>query len=247
VQEIYEQQRVYPRGVRLKAEFLKFIIFAVFLALAGTARAQLVNGNFATGNLAGWSISNTVGSVTPFGLETGGTAVAQVVLFDIAGTGTPVNCAVFQVGQTGGEIGASSPGQGIVLSQYVLLNPGQLTMSLDIAAYSPGNNGDAGTFQLLLDGNVMASDVMGFIGFQNTIRSSLDYAGAIAEGTHQIGIEITRAGGFAPDTPFEYLANFQVSVVPEPSVTLLATVGGCVCLFFRTKLRKSATGRRISK
>jgi hypothetical protein len=205
--------------------------------LAGTGRAQLFNGDFTTGDLTGWSISNTVGPMTEYGLETGGTRVAQVVLFDTAGTGMLVNSAQFQVGQTGGEIGASSPPEGIVLYQYVSLSPGWLTMALDIAAYSGSRNGDAGTFQLLLDGNVMATEAMGFIDFHATTRSSLYHEGAITGGTHQIAVDIRRAGGFAPDTPYEFLANFQIAVVPEPPVALLAVVGGCVLLLFR-RLRK---------
>jgi hypothetical protein len=179
--------------------------------------------------------------MTEYGLESGGTRVGQVVFFDTVGTGMLVNSAQFQVGQTGGLLGASSPPQGIVLYQYVPLSPGWLTVSLDIAAYSGSRNGDAGTFQLLLDGNVMATEAMGFIDFHATTRSSLYYEGAITGGTHQIAVDIRRAGSFAPDTPYEFLANFQVTVVPEPPVAQLVVVGGCLVLLFRC-IRTPMTG-----
>jgi hypothetical protein len=141
----------------VKAAFSRITLCVIMFVVAGTGRAQLSNGDFATGDLTGWCISNTVGPMTEYGLETGGTRVAQVVLFDTAGTGRPVNSASFQVGQTGGSIGDYDYPEGIIMYQYVSLNPGWLTMSLDIAAYSGSRNGDAGRFQLLLDGNVVAS------------------------------------------------------------------------------------------
>jgi hypothetical protein len=220
----------------LKTAFLK--ICSVFLVLAGTARAQLVNGNFGTGDLTGWSVSDTVGPVTPYGLEGGGTAVQQVVSFDTEGTGTPVNSAEFEVGETQGMIGGGQYNAGIVIYQYVPLQTGLLTMSVNIAAYDPSvGNGDAGTFQLLLDGNPVATDAMGGMPSEQTIRSSLSFSGQITGGTHQVGVEILRAWGTLLDaTPDEYLANFQLTGAPEPSVWALLSVG-TTSLFLLRRVR----------
>jgi hypothetical protein len=230
---------LHPVGIRLKAAFSQITICGACLLVAGTAQAQLVNGNLGTGNFTGWTISDTTGPYTMYGLETGGTAFAQVMSADITGNGIQVNCAEFEVGQASGLIGGGGVPQGIIFYQYAPLNAGQLTMSVDIAAYSPANNGDAGTFQLLLDGVPVATDAMGGIPYQALYRSSLSFTGQITGGTHQIGVEITRAYGFAQgDTPYEFLGNFNVTIVPEPASVLLAVVGGGVLLLFRAKSRK---------
>lgn len=201
------------------------------LLAASVGRAQLVNGDFATGDFTGWSITNTVGPETSYGLETGGSATEQVVPYDITGTGTTVNSAEFQVGEAGGIIGGG-PLEGIVIYQYVPLDSGELTVSFDLASYSPSNNG-GGTFQLLLDGNDVADYAIGDIGFHQTIRSSLSYTGPITGGTHEIGVAVLRAWGYAPDTPIQYLSDFQVSVVPEPSTLSLVASAYCLLLVCR--------------
>ncbi len=196
--------------------------------MARTARAQqLHNGNFETGDFSGWTEFNTVGGSTPFGQEAGGTALYQVGAFDTAGTGTPSYAAEFEVGEVSGVIGGGGSGQGAGIYQNVLLRSGQLNIFLDIAATSGGNNADAGTFELLLDGNVVASDPMGGIGFNQTIRSTLDYSGNITAGTHQIAVDIRRGYGTG-STPVEYLDNITLggTAVPEPNAALLFTLGG---------------------
>ena len=100
---------------------LRFVGGLAVLA-ASIASAQLVNGDFATGDLTGWCISNTVGPMTYYGVEQGGPAVAEVTLFDTKGTGTPINSAKFEVGQTAGQIGYGGPPAGIVFYQYVPLS-----------------------------------------------------------------------------------------------------------------------------
>jgi hypothetical protein len=100
----------------------------------------------------------------------------------VAGTGTSSLCAKFQVGETSGIIGGGGLGQGAGIEQTVSLGAGQLTIGLDIAATSPGNNADAGTFQLLLDGTVVASYAFGAIGVSQIDRSTLSYSGEVADG-----------------------------------------------------------------
>jgi len=207
--------------------FLKYSLSALLIAAAGAAQAQLVNGNFATGDLTDWS---------PFNTPQGGSAITpQVVLFDTAGTGAPVNSAQFEVGQTSFPFGVNGNKDGAGIYQNVSLVSGQLNISLDIAASDTNpsvgatGNVDAGTFELILDGNVVASDDFGYISVSQTLLSTLSYSGAVTTGTHEIMIEMLRnAETVADDTPYQYLANVSLSVtpVPEPGMLGLLALSG---------------------
>src|SRR6267154_1057863 len=138
---------------KMKSCCLKLFIFVSLLALPEVIHAQLINGNFETGDLTGWNTFNTLN---------GGTSVGpDVVQYDTKGTGTPSLSAQFAVGETSGIIGPSGPSEGAGIFQDVSLGTGLLTINLDIAAeddYLQGNpqgNGDAGTFELLVDGSVV--------------------------------------------------------------------------------------------
>ena len=218
----------------MKTTALMLLSPLLLFAMAVAAPAQLINGNFETGDFTGW---------TEFNTSAGGTSVFQVAQFDTAGTGTPSYAAEFEVGEVSGGIGGGGLGQGAGIYQNVSLTAGLLNLSLDIAATSPGNNADAGTFQLLLDGNVVASQPMGPISFNQTIRSTLDYSGNVTAGTHQIAIDIRRGYGTeSPDTPFEYLDNVTLggTAAPEPSAALLFAIGG---VFSITAIRKKLPTR----
>jgi len=118
-----------------------------------------------------------------------------------------------------GIVGGGGLGQGAGITQNVVMGTGLLNIFLDIAALSPGNNADAGTFELSLDGNVVASDALGGIGYNQTIRSTLSYSGSVDAGSHAIAIDIRRGYGCEyPDSPFEFLSNITLSgtAVPEP-------------------------------
>lgn len=60
----------------------------LFLTLGIRAEAQLVNGNFETGDFTGWTLYNE---------EHGTLGVTNIVVFDTAGTGTSSQCAQFEV------------------------------------------------------------------------------------------------------------------------------------------------------
>jgi hypothetical protein len=212
----------------MKISSLKCLLPMFLFAVAGTTQAQLVNGNFETGDLTGWTLFNTAGSNTPYGVAQGGTAVAQVVQFDTAGTGVPSYGAEFEVGETAGVVGGGGLGQGAGIYQYVPLDAGQLNISVDIAATSPGNNADAGTFELLLDGNLVASDALNGISVSQTLRSTLSYSGTVAAGTHQIAIDMRRGYGMGyGNTPYQFLDNVVLTgmAVPEPAKTLFLSLG----------------------
>jgi hypothetical protein len=185
---------------------LRFFSFILFF-IATSATAQLVNGNFATGNLNGWTVFNDTN---------GTTGPASVVPFDIAGTGTATNCAQFEVGSAVVGLGC---GGGI--SQSVSLAAGQLTIFLNLAAYNPdptNANGDAGTFELVLDGNAVVTNSLGGIDIFQTIRSTINYSASVTAGTHQIAIDMQRkyssnsdANDGKPLSPYQYLANIAIS------------------------------------
>ncbi len=200
----------------------------VFLTVAGSTQAQLINGDFETGDFTGWTYFNTVGGNTPFGIASGTTLAFQVVPFDTAGTGTPSDSAEFEVGEASGIIGGGGLGQGAGIFQDVSLGAGQLNISLAIAATSSGNNADGGTFELLLDGSLVASHAFGGIGFGQTLRSTLSYSRTIAAGTHEIAIDMRRGyGAGTGNTPYQFLDNITIggTAVPEPTAALLTSLG----------------------
>jgi hypothetical protein len=132
------------------------------------------------------------------------------------------------VGETAGVIGGGGLGQGAGIYQYVPLAAGQLKISVDIAATSPGNNADGGTFELLLDGNLVASDAIGGISVSQIVRSALSYSGTVASGTHQIAIDMRRGYGLGyGSTPYQFLDNIVLggTAVPEPGTTRLLSLG----------------------
>jgi hypothetical protein len=231
----------------MKPSCLKCLLAALLLAKAATTHAQLVNGNFATGDLTGWTLYDTQG-IGPIGFPSyGGTALAGVVQFDTAGTGMPANSAQFMVGEVaGGEVGGGGLGQGIGFYQYVPLSAGVLSISANIASQCSSEDGDYGTFLLLINGNVVDSVAFGGVSEGTTLRSTLDFAQTITGGTDQVGIEIRRGGGFEyPDSPFEYVSDIQLSVtpVPEPSTTALCVTALLVGLLVRHAVRKSDAAR----
>ena len=173
----------------------------------------MINGRFETGDLTGWTVFN----------DTNGTAGgATVVLFDTAGTGTSSLCAQFQVGSNVGYV-YGSLGHGGGISQFVNLNAGQLNVAINIAASNSLSlkNGDAGTFILVLDGQSVVTNTFGSINGYQTIRSTMNYAIAVAGGMHEIAVDMRRnyyMGTGNSASPNQYLDNIVLSgsAVPGP-------------------------------
>jgi hypothetical protein len=186
----------------------------LLLSMPTISRGQLINGNFETGDLTGWTVFN----------DTDGSAGnPTVVLFDTAGSGVPAFSPQFNVGETiqypEGGLGA---GGGIL--QNVNLGAGQLTIGLYIASSTTSPNGDAGTFELLLDGGVVDSYAFGSIGSYGSVvteRSTLGYTGVISAGEHQIAIDFRRGWNASAATPHQYLNNITLSVTNSPPPQLL--------------------------
>lgn len=182
----------------------------MLLVASVAAQAQLINGNFETGDFTGWTVFTDTNG------DTGNPAVVQ---FDTAGTGTASYSAQFEVGIASFPVD-SNLGSGGGISQNVTLNAGELHICANLAAYCPGSitNHDAGNFELMLDGNVVATNFLGLIASGQTIRSNLNYSGTIAAGTHEIAIDIRRPYlNSAGLTPYEYLDNITATVVVPPN------------------------------
>jgi len=206
----------------MKSFNLKPLLPLLAFALAGTLQAQLLNGNFETGNLSHWTTYTTsngnLGSY--YGLP-------NVISFDVVGAGTLSSAAQFQVGQPS-FVGGSLQGGGIYQT-FTASSAGQYFIHADIAAAVPAkDNLAAGLFTLRMDGVAINSVDLGFIAGGQTLRSTLEATTTLTPGAHQLSIEMTRpylnGGGFA-NTPLEYLDNIQVTQVPEPSAMLLSSLG----------------------
>ncbi len=190
------------------------ILVLLFAALS--ASAQLINGNFATGDLTGW---------TTFNDTNGTTGPVSVVPFDITGTGTIANCAQFEVGSTIVP-GYGSLGYGGGISQSVNLAAGQLTVFLNIAAYNSlsSKNLDGATFELVLDGKPVVTNIFGNINGYQTNFSAINYSTTVSAGAHLIAIDMRRAYASNSDpqaggvSPYQYLSNITLtgSSVPPP-------------------------------
>jgi len=188
------------------------LIATIALLSPITASAQLHNGDFSTGDFTGWTLFDTAN---------GGIGNPAVVPFDTAGTGTLSNSAQFEVGQISGQIGGgTNPGGGGIF-QNVTLGSGILNISLNAATQAGGGiNADDGTFELILDGDVVDTWASGpNPGNVNQIfRSTLSYSGEINAGVHEVEIEMVRGYGTeSGDTPYQYIDNVALEVIPEPS------------------------------
>ena len=187
------------------------------VALSVGAQASLiVNGDFETGNLNGWTTYTTAG---------GTIGVPAVSAFDTSGAGAS-NAAMFNVGRVIFGVGASQEGGG--LFQSFMFGGGMVNIAADIAVLlnGGGRNLEGGLFSLLLDGSVVDSFDFGDVFLNVAERSTLDYAGLLSAGNHELRFEITRGFTTGDVSPFQYLDNVVVTggnQVPEPGT--LALVG----------------------
>ena len=198
-----------------------FMAFALMLGgylISGVVMAEdkpLINGGFETGDLTGW---------TPFTTTNGtlGSGYPQVVLFDINNDGTSTYSAQFSVGQASSE-NLDHSGGGIV--QNVHLAEGEYQLSADIAvafgAPEVGIATQGGLFELLVDGNVVASHNFGYVYVDTTEHSLLASVPILTTGYHEIRIRITRPGISAIELN-QYIDNVvlsgdAISTEPEPT------------------------------
>jgi hypothetical protein len=210
---------------------LRGLLFGIAAATAAfvmctPARASsiLVNGDFETGTLAGWTVFTT-----PNG--TNGVGLPNVVSFDTTGTGAS-DAAHFNVGAN--IFDGTQQGGG--LSQTVTVaTTGLYTFSANIASQDDANgqiNSAAGLFSILIDGASATSINLGpFSSPFQILRGTLSGSIGLSAGSHTFAIEITRPFiSFPPATPDQYVDNLTLNapvapVVPEPATWLLLGSG----------------------
>jgi hypothetical protein len=189
----------------------------------GTAQAGFINGNFATGDLTGWTVFTTANGTNGIDFVTG-RPLPDVVSFDTTGTGA-TNSAHFNVGAP--QVG--SPGGGGIF-QDVTLSAGTYTLSGAFASQSDPTflNIDAGTFTILVDGVVAQSVDLGAFSTPSQILLG-DWSTSITlgAGSHEFSFEITRNFLSSFVTPQEYVTNLSLTsgVVPEPASAYLLGAG----------------------
>jgi hypothetical protein len=140
-----------------------------------------------------------------------------VVLFDTNNDGTATYSAQFSVGQASNE-NLTASGGGIV--QNVHLAEGEYQLAADIAvAFGVPEVGIAtqgGLFELLVDGNVVASHNFGYVYVDTTEHSLLANVSIFTTGYHEIRIRITRPGMSVPELN-QYIDN--VALTGEEATT----------------------------
>lgn len=213
-----------PAFVALKLNVASLMLS---IGLAVTAQANVVNGDFQTGDLTGWTPFTTTNGTIGQAL-----GLPNVVLFDTV-AGVPSEAAQFNVGQV------MPPGvqEGGGIGQIVDLSAGSHLFTADIASVdNPGGlNSAAGLFALLVNGtSVGSTDLGGFSSVTQTLRGTLSVPFTTATaGEYDLQIEITRpfVGGVSDTlTPLQYLDNVNVTgapvtAVPEPTSLALFGTG----------------------
>jgi len=147
--------------LRLILGFITRTSFAgiVLGACLGSAQAQVVNGDFETGDLPPW-----VTYVTPNGSF--GQSFPSVSIFDVRGDGVSSSAFSLSVGYETAQCSAPGftcpwPTEGGGIRQTMVALGGRTVLHADVAVAnstaSGGFNGDGGTFSLFLDGVLLDS------------------------------------------------------------------------------------------
>src|SRR5262245_65645367 len=104
-------------SVKIVTVLCLVLVASVAICARSAGAAQLVNGDFETGDFTGWTLFDTAH---------GGSIATQVISFDTTNTGIPSLGASFAVGQTSGTIGGGGLGEGAGILQNVSRLAGQL-------------------------------------------------------------------------------------------------------------------------
>ncbi len=194
---------------------------------AGAAQADLlVNGDFETGNLSGWTVFSTTNGTNGLGLP-------DVVLFDTNDVGNGSLSARFNVGQI--EAGTSQVGGGIF--QSVELTAGTYVLALNAAMLDETGvpNDAGGLIELLFDNVVVDSH-----DFRHAEVNMPEYTtlsavlSGVSAGTHEVRIRLTREyTSNLLASPFQYLDN--ITLVPGPTALGLLAFG----VVFNRRRRRS--------
>jgi len=201
---------------------------ATLATLPILASPVLVNGDFQTGDLSGWTTFVTAGGNTY--------PDPAVSMFDTANDGSPSFAAKFSVGRAGPPTGMDEGQEGGGIYQNVFFDfAGNYTFTANIASLNPHpdfGNAQGGLFKMLLDGNPVATWDFGSLAANATEYYTLSGDADLTAGVHELRFEMTRSF-FA--YPIQYIDNVSIAggtAVPESSPMLLLCLFSMVGLVF---------------
>jgi hypothetical protein len=187
-------------------------MMAIVTGLGNRLEAQVVNGDFSAG-LANWTVLQL-----PSGLVVGGSLTS----IDI--DGRPLGLTDAYYCQPGTFDNERALQQTVFLTEDITYDFGA-----DLAEESGSNNGDGGTISVYLDSTLVTSYAFGFVPWHVKEYATLSgtYTPATT-GMETLSITFTRPWEAAPDTPYDYIDNIQLTAVPEPNCWMLALAGLCL-------------------
>jgi hypothetical protein len=180
------------------------ILVAAGVAGPRALAQQFVNPNFETGDLSGWTITNTTN---------GATAIQLVEMFDIDGPAGPLAStltAKFEVGQV---VFIQGINEGIELTQMLAYTGGtQYTISCDWAATrdSASSNNQGGIFTLFAGDTTLAMAAAGPTSMSTPHFGHLEGTFTpAATGQVRVGVRIARPFTAAASLVFQWVDNFN--------------------------------------
>lgn len=207
------------------------ILASVVVSPAAMAAQLVTNGNFASG-LTGWTPTTTLNGVTNL-------AAAS---FDVTGSGVQTAARL-----NAGQVVFGGPAAGGGLLQDFASAGGVGSFTVAIAAYrntATGSNLEGGIFSVLLNGVEKDSFQVGFIGNDQTIRSTLSFSDVLNAGNNTLELRVVRPSLATFDaTLTQYFTNASMvgAAVPEPATWAMFVLGfGAVGWSMRRRTEFSA-------
>lgn len=197
-----------------------------FTVAATVEAATLTNGDFATGDLTGWTVYTTGSGSNGSNLD--GEWLPRVTTFDLTQTGTTSNVAQFRAGR---EQAIALPGawEGGGLRQSVFFDAGRFTLAADAAVQGDHQaNTQSGALELMFEGEAMSPPTqIALWNFAGVSRGMTKYQTLVGEitiatpGWYNLSLQWTRPFLASPTTPSQYIGNLRLepipTSVPEPT------------------------------